>query len=80
MEIIIGDERNEAENVSEPEEPEKMNPKKTEAEPKENKECWYFMNRKCKFEGKCREKYPTLCPAKLENGKCSNKSCNLAHP
>ena len=38
------------------------------------------MNRKCKFEGRCREKHPTVSPAKLENGKCSNKSCNLAHP
>ena len=43
----------------------RMNQKKTEAELKENKECWFFMNRKCKFEGKCREKHPTLCPAQV---------------
>ena len=53
---------------------------KTEAKPMEKKECWFWMNRKCKFGDRCKDKHPTQCTSMMKCGKCPDRRCNLAHP
>ena len=46
----------------------------------ENKICWFYENRKCKFGSQCRNLHPEACQRMMEYGKCSNSKCKLVHP
>ena len=72
MDLNVGDGRNGAEGGSGLEEPETI--------PKEKKECWFWINRKCKFGDRCRDKHPELCKEMLKWGKCSIDNCTVIHP
>ena len=46
----------------------------------EKEVCWYYKNRKCRFEGRCRDAHPTKCRTIVETGVCGNKICKYFHP
>lgn len=54
--------------------------KKTEAKQIEKKECWFWINRKCKFGDKCKDNHPTQCITMMKSGRCPDSRCKLAHP
>ena len=72
MDLNVGDGRNGAEGGSGPEEPETI--------PKEKKECWFWINRKCKFGDRCRDNHTELCKEFLEWGECKIENCTIKHP
>ena len=44
------------------------------------KTCWFWANRICKFENKCRDEHPEKCKKMLETGRCADNRCKLIHP
>ena len=42
--------------------------------------CYFWMNRKCKFGQYCIYKHPLRCIEQMKNGRCYNNNCNLVHP
>ena len=42
--------------------------------------CWFYENRTCKFGSQCRNAHPEACKQMLEYGKCPNSYCKLFHP
>ena len=56
------------------------NKDKKEQKEEQKTQCWFFINRQCKFGDRCRNDHPDLCISMIENGKCSDNYCKLAHP
>ena len=46
----------------------------------EKNKCWYWLNKKCKYEERCKYEHPVQCKVMLESGKCPDSRCKLAHP
>ena len=47
----------------------------------EDKEvCWFWKNRKCRYENNCKKEHPEQCKAMIEEGRCKNNRCKLIHP
>ena len=44
------------------------------------KECWFWNNRICKYGENCRDVHPTQCKIWLESGRCHDRGCKLSHP
>ena len=45
------------------------------------KNCYFWMNTKCKFGQCCKYQHPTRCIEQMKNGRCYNrKNCKLVHP
>ena len=56
--------------------------KKDDTNDKETKkkECWFWLNRKCKYGDRCKYEHPTLCKQMMEIGKCYDHRCKIPHP
>ena len=46
----------------------------------EKEVCWYWKNRKCRYEDNCKKDHPEQCKTMMEEGKCKNNRCKLMHP
>ena len=42
--------------------------------------CWFWENRNCKFQNKCRKEHPERCRVFIETGHCRESRCRLLHP
>ena len=56
--------------------------KKDDTKDKETKkkECWFWLNRKCKYGDRCKYEHPTLCKEMMESGRCYDHRCKIPHP
>ena len=54
----------------------------TEQKNKKNEEkvCWYWTNKNCRYGERCRDEHPNKCKNILEHGECDNKRCEKIHP
>ena len=46
----------------------------------ENRNCQFWMTKKCKFGHQCKYEHPTRCKELMENGTCNDRHCKLVHP
>ena len=42
--------------------------------------CWFWKNRKCRYENNCKKEHPEQCKTMIEEGRCKNNRCKLIHP
>ena len=54
--------------------------KKDEENKETKKDCWFWLNRKCKYGDRCKHEHPTQCKTIIENGRCPDSRCKLSHP
>lgn len=71
-------EKDQEENATEDKKDEDKNNKTKKIETK--KDCWFWLNRKCRFGDRCKDNHPTQCKKMMENGRCPDNRCKLAHP
>ena len=46
----------------------------------ENRNCQFWMTKKCKFGHQCKYEHPTRCKELMENGTCNDRHCKMVHP
>ena len=68
------DTENESDELENRNEMEKANKKETKIE------CWFWINRRCKYGDKCRNYHPEQCKIMMESGRCPDHRCKLSHP